>query len=192
MAGLLFGFNALTLHEIFVNKNTSIYEEGEFVEGISAFCYMCASILTFFRGFDRTGVERKLTWFFSLTCLLFFIRELDLEDLNIPSLLQTIGFGTGRDVFFVVLYLGIICAVAISARDRIDLRSKTLLQSMVVRFSIVGGLLLVLGSVFERMHLSVIEEVLEMNGSFVILFAAILHERIPMCPPVNELPPHRR
>ena len=180
MGTLMFIFNGLTLYEIFACGNTSIYHEGEFVECISAFCYLFASLLTFFRGFDRRGLERKLTLIFSLTCLLFFVRELDLEHLNIPSLLSTLGSSTGRNVFFVAIYSVLFISVCSSSVDRSGLRLKVFLSSPVMRISVLGGVFLVVGWIFERLHSDMIEEIFEMNGSFLILFAAILHERLPI------------
>ena len=174
--------SGLTLHEVYFCHNAAICQEGEFVEGISAFSYLFAAILTFFRSFHRSGLEQKLTWIFSITSLLFFVRELDLEDLNIPSVLITMGTGTGRDLLFVTLYVVIISSMLWSESNRHALNFKGVLQSEVVLVAVIGCVLLTLGSFFEHLHSDSIEEILEMNGSLLILLAAILHERIPMNP----------
>jgi len=183
MGGIVVVLNVLILHELYSSGNRAICDEGQFVESASAFCYLCAAILTFFRSFCRKGLERKLTWLFSLTCLLCFIRELDLEYLNIPGVLITLGSGIGRNVLFVTLYLVVILSIVSSAGIRRKLDIRIILKSQVVVVAVVGGVLLVLGSIFERFELTVAEEILEMNGSLLFLLAAILHERIPLSSP---------
>lgn len=182
MGALMLILSGLTLHEVYFCRNTAICQEGEFVEGISAFCYLFAAILTFFRSFHRSGLEQKLTWIFSLTTLLFFVRELDMEHLNIPGVLIVMGTGIGRDVLFVTLYVIIIASIFWSEPNRRALNLKTAFQSEVVVVAAIGGALLTLGSFFEHLHSDSIEEILEMNGSLLILLAAILHERIPISP----------
>ncbi len=180
MAAVLVTLNILILHEVFSCGNHVIYDEGEFVECTSAFCYLFASVLTFFRSFHRQGLERKLTLFFALTSLLFFIRELDCEDFNIPYLLITLSTGTGRDILFSLLFLLLLVSMFFSEEGRSGLRFKNLLKSKVILMALAGGLLLIVGAVFERMHSNMIEELLEMNGALLILFAALLHETLPM------------
>ncbi|MFT6180147.1 MAG: hypothetical protein ACI9NQ_001739 [Paracoccaceae bacterium] len=170
--------NGLTLHEVYFCRNMAICEEGEFVEVISAFCYLFAAILTFFRSFHRSGLEQKLTWAFSITSLLFFVRELDMEHLNIPRILITMGTGTGRDVLFVTLYLVLMASVFWSETSRRALNLKTVFRSKVIVVAAIGGVLLTLGSIFEHLHLDSIEEIFEMNGALLILLAAILNERV--------------
>jgi len=180
MGILMIILNALTLQEIYLSKNFEIYAEGQFVESISAFCYLFAAILTFFRSFHRKGLEQKLTWLFSLTSLLFFVRELDLEDHNIPNVLISMGTGAGRDVLFVTLYLVLIGSVLLLPGCRQALNLATFFKSEVIAVLTVGVWLLGFGSLFERFDQMATEEVLEMNGALLFLLAAILHERVPM------------
>ncbi len=179
MGVFLIILNALTLYEFSIG-NDAISEEGEFVEAVSAFSYLFAAILVFFRSLQLKGLERKLACFFVLTSLLFFIRELDLELLNIPGILIKLGTGMGRNVFFVVLYLFLIVTILVVPGNWAALHPREFFKSQVVRFAVVGGVFLVLGSIFERMHFVLIEEVLEMNGALFILFAAVLHDWIPI------------
>lgn len=177
---LLLMMNALTVREVFVLRNPTICNEGHFVEGVSAFCYLFAAIATFFRSFCRVGLEQKLTWIFSITCLLFFLRELDIEDFNVPHLLILLGTDTGRDLLFSSLYLATLAALFLSASDRAELSMGALYRSPVIRVSVVACVLLVIASLLELLDWHETEEILEMNASVLILLAAVLHERIPL------------
>jgi hypothetical protein len=177
---LLVMMNAVTIREVFLLKNPTICNEGHFVEGVSAFCYLFAAITTFFRSFYRRGLEQKLTWIFSITCLLFFLRELDLEDFNVPHVLILLGTDTGRDVVFCSLYFATLVALFSSASDRAALSYGALFRSPVIRVSVVACVILVIASLLELLDWHEVEEILEMNSSILILVAAILHERVPL------------
>lgn len=184
MGGILVFFNTLILREIF-SGNHSVCDEGDLVESISAFCYLAAAIVMFFRATHREALEQKMTLFFGLTCLLFFIREIDLEDLDIPTFFQFVGSGSGRDVIFLSAYLLIVVAALRLRKRAIWGDIAAIFRSNVIRIAVVGAVLLLLGSFAERSHSDVLEEILEMNGSMLILLAALLHERIPICPNGN-------
>lgn len=172
--GLLITLNILILHSTY-SAGIMLSDEGGFIETISAFAFMFSAILLFFRALHKEGFELRLTLLFGVTCLLLFLREVDLDELQVPYLIQFFGAESGRDYLFSMAYIGIIGMIL--WKDRPDFKRKvsTCLRSPVSVAVLIGCVTLVIGSFFEKRHLVLAEELLEMNGSLFILLASLIH-----------------
>lgn len=160
--------------------NLEIYEEGEFIENTTAFAFMFSGVLLLFLSLNRSGLEGLLTLTFSVTCLMFFVREVDIEDLNVPYTLQLVGSGRGRDILFLLLYLLIGCGVFVFKKRHVDFKFRALFRSEVAIVVIVGCVCLLMGDVLQHFDVMMAEEILEMDGALLILLAAIIHIRTPI------------
>lgn len=176
---LLLFLNSVIIYESYYHDGV-FSEENGLLENITAFAFVFSGVLLLFQSVNIDGFERRLTLFFSLTCFLCFVRELDLEDFNIPSLFQSLAHGGGRDLFFSLSYFCIL--VSIFLKDRVGFGAKLLacLASPVTKTVMLGSFMGVAGMICEEFHLQFVEELMEMNGSMVILLAAIIHLSYPI------------
>ncbi len=176
---ILIGLNTLISYETFLAKKV-LFEEGGFIESIGAFAFLFSGILLLFLSFYEVRLERRLTLFFAVTCIILFLREVDVEDLNAPYLVKFLGAGEGRDALFVSIYL--ILTALILWKDRPGLlgKARRCFKSQVAIFVLIGCVALLVGSVFEKCHQVFAEELMEMNGALFILFASLLHIKHPI------------
>lgn len=178
MAGVLLALNLSLVCEIFGKSNVLLCDEGQMVEAVSAFCYLCGALIMLFRAANLEKAEALWTLFFGVTCLMFFFREMDLRGLNVPPVFRLVGEGTGRNVLFASLFLILTSLIVMTHRSCVFRELRSVLVSPVIRLAMLGCVFLMIGRVFEIRHNQVVEEIFEMNGSVLILFAALIHERI--------------
>lgn len=178
---LVIGLSALNGLFFFLTSNGGnrwIYDENSVIENIQAGALMLSFIALISASPFRIKFTRWLTLFFAATCMAMFLREVDVEDLNVPNIIKLIGSGTGRD-----LIMGT-CFIALTIHFLRYYRHKTamikpILKSRVAILSIIGGLFLVFGEIGEELGMQLFEELAEMTGALLILTAAILFVRNP-------------
>ena len=83
--GLLFWSS----YSVYARNKTSIYAENGLLENIQ--------VITIAIVYQKR-TDKLILLFFSFLCLSFALREVDVEDLSIPSVLKYIGSGIGRNV----------------------------------------------------------------------------------------------
>lgn len=180
MLGIMIMINALALYEVCSLGNSGLYDEGGFIENVSASAFLFAGVLLLFLSLEKTGLERRLTQFFTVTCVVIFLREVDVEKLNVPAVLKFLGADTGRDILFVVLFLYIIIATILRHREGLVSKVKSCFASPVSITVLIGSAAVVLGAICEEMDYVFLEELLEMDGALLILLAAIVHIKEPI------------
>ena len=184
MYGLMFIFisaiNMMIVYEGVFHGRVGLSDEGGFIESATAFGFLFAGVLLIFQSLSKVGMELRLSQIFAVTCVALFLREVDVEDLNVPYMLKFLGSGLGRDVLFILTYGFIVVSILI--RDREGLLRKVVMsfKSPVSKIVLTGCACLLVGSLFEQSHNELAEEIMEMNGSLLILLAAILHLRNPI------------
>jgi hypothetical protein len=172
--GLMVVFNLAIAFDVLGNGNAELFAEGAFIEDISFFSFLCGALTLFASACYRSGFDRYLTLVFATTCLLLFLREVEIEELNIPFPIKEIFSDTAKDLLFGIIYLGFI--VTFFTRYRHQLRATPrLLRSSVAIWVLVGCVVCVIGSAFEDLDRVFVEELLESNGAFLILVGALLH-----------------
>lgn len=175
LLGALFFINCLIAYEVVHKNHIDFLKEGAFVENVTAFALLFSAILLLFQSFRKKGIELCLNQFFATTCLLLFLRELDVEDLNVPDLLVLLGSGTGRDVLFVGLYLLIIGLIFLKERSQLSAEFVGSCVKSPVTVAVLSGCACFLaGMIFEGKDMVFGEEMMEMNGAFLVMLGALL------------------
>lgn len=180
MLGMMVMINILAFYEVCFEGNVGLYDEGGFIESVSAMAFLFSGVLLFFLSLDKLGFERRLTQFFSTTCVVLYLREVDVEKLNIPDFIKFIGADTGRDVLFSLLFVYIIAMVLLRHRVGLINKVKSCFRSSVSITVLIGSACLLSGAVFEECDLVFYEEVMEMNGALFILLASVFHVKEPI------------
>lgn len=159
-----------------MDDNTHIYAENGLLENIQA----CILLIAFSFYLVNAAIEKQLSTLILLTCSLlcytFFLRELDVENFDIPQILHTIGSGFGRNISIVAAFL----AVSFYAAKNYQFYKQAAISFLKTRPGIllmVGGAFLIIGSSFESFdsiaHNSFIEEEFELLAYILILLSSI-------------------
>lgn len=167
----------ICLYDYYIVGNTTLSDEGAFIENVTALSFLFACITLLFQSLNKKGLERLNTLFFATTSLLFFIREIDLDQTSTPSLIYFFSDGIGRSILFVILYLSFII-LAITRHQVLRISTiRGYLKSHVTRLVIIACFGIIAGALLEELHLQFLEELSEMNASLLLLLAAIIHHK---------------
>jgi magnesium-transporting ATPase (P-type) len=165
--------NGWVLYQVIELGNSSIIDENDLVENLQVFCYSFSAVILLVNAFRVSKLTKWLNLFFGVTCLSFVLRELDVEDLNVPDLFILLGSGKGRNIMFIVAFTALFSVFFKHYRYALS-GLKRLSKSPVVQICLLGCILLMLGVVGEENDMELLEEVSEMNGAKLIAISALV------------------
>lgn len=172
--GSLFAVILWSAHSVYVLGNVAVYDENGPLENLQA-VLLAISCIVFLAPVVMQKESEKLTLIFcSLLCYSFAVRELDVERFNVPEVVKFIGSGIGRNISLVVGFtiLVMYAGFKFSYYKKIGI---LFLRSRPGILLMAGGLLLVIGDVFEKRHFlhhAFFEELFELLGYVSILLSA--------------------
>ncbi len=174
--GLLFWSS----YSVYVLNNTSIYVENGFLENIQVFTISIACFVLFLPVVYQNRTDKLILLFLSFLCLSFALREVDVEDLNIPSVLKFIGSGTGRNALIAAGFITMFSYLIFNIKHYKNLLSS-FLASKEGALIITAGILLCIGEGFENMssvpHHVLFEELSELSGYVLFLLGAFTYSK---------------
>ncbi|MFK7830221.1 MAG: hypothetical protein AB8B57_10615 [Congregibacter sp.] len=166
MANLLVAFYAISMND------TSVHAENSLLENFQAAC-LASCVLAYLCLMPATQDQRLVFMAVALLCFSFLLRELDLERLNVPLFLQTLGSGRGRVLLLASLWISLIAYTLRSIDLKILSLEKVLRSRMFRLLAAAFGLLLVSAlmdkNVFGLVHSRLFEELLEANAYLLIM-----------------------
>lgn len=159
---------------------SSVYRENGWLENIQVLLLLLSCIIILRSIVYQSRTDKLLLSLFFLTCLTFILREVDVEDFNIPYVLIFIGSGVGRNVMLTIGFLTIsFCVISHAEHYKGILRRY--LMSMECALVATAGVFLCLGVVIEKSllisHNMFWEEMSELVGYGLILLAAFACSR---------------
>jgi hypothetical protein len=165
-------------YSVYVFNQTSIYAENRLLENAQVFILALAGLIFSLPTVYQKRTDKLLLIFFAFLCLSFILREVDVEELNIPNILIFIGSGIGRNVLVVAGFVSILsCAIYNITHYKIVLRNFLLSIDGVL--IITAGMLLFLGEYFEDAHSFshnvFLEEASELLSYVLILLVAFTY-----------------
>ena len=155
------------------------YENGP-LENIQAACLAAGAVLSLFAALRCREPVRYLYAALALHCLGFFLREFDLEDHDLPSIV--IYLGTGKPRYRMLEAMWAVLLIVFFLRHRGDAwrTTRRWLRSDQGLCAIVSFALYVIGMLFDQTTVlglqwdKLVEELLETNGTILLLVAAVL------------------
>ena len=174
--GLLFWSS----YSVYVLNKTSIYVENGLLENIQVFTISIACFVLFLPVVYQNRTDKLILLFLSFLCLSFALREVDVDDLNIPSVLKFIGSGIGRNALIAAGFITMFSCFMFNIKHY-----KNLLSSFLVSkegaLIITAGILLCIGEGFENMssvpHHVLFEELSELSGYVLFLLGAFTYSK---------------
>ena len=102
-AGLFFLFG----YPVYMHNQTSLYAENGILENTQALVLMISCLIFILPVMYQKRDDKFILMFLSLLCFSFFLREVDVKDFNLPSVLIFIGSGIGRNIILIVGFLAL-------------------------------------------------------------------------------------
>lgn len=174
LVALAIVFNLAILVAVLVGGNVALYEEGGFVEDISFFCFLCGATILYASAFYRRAYDRHLTVLFGTACLMFFLREVDVGEMNIPQPIKFVTSEDPKDILMTIVFLLLGVHFLRFYRSKLSSAGK-LFKTTVARLTLIGCGFFLVAAAFEQLEKIFAEELLETNAAFFILLAALIH-----------------
>jgi hypothetical protein len=114
----------------------------------------------------------------SFLCLVFILRELDVEKLDVPQIFILLGSGSGRDIFMAVLGVSLLIYAIINFHSIRKFLPQFFFEPASLTI-LVGLLFLVSGGLFDKgivetMHDLFFEEILEVTGYYLMFTGTVI------------------
>lgn len=172
--------NITIIEQVIGEGKSQLFEENGLIENIQAISFLSACLITFFVYFKQTEFKKWLAAFFSLTYLTFFLREIDAKDFHASQTVEFFVSGTGKDMLISLGFI-ILFGYFLKYYQHLFSQIKFILRSKVAIWTLAGCMLLVTGRGFEILDLVLFEELSELNGTLLILLAALIFAKDPEC-----------
>ena len=176
---IFLGFSFWSFFSVYMLNQTTIYAENGLIENIQVLTLSIACLFFFLPIVRQKRNDKLFLLFFAFLCLACVLREVDIEDLNVPNFLIVIGSGAGRNI---ILATGFFAIFSYSLSN--VTHYKKVLRSFLSRCGIVivtAGILLFIGDFFEKVsliqHRMFYEEMFELSGYVLILLVAFIYSK---------------
>lgn len=169
LAIVLWSFYAVMLLD-----DPSVYAENNLLESTQALTLALALVFFLVPVFDSVRNDRLIAVFLSLLSLGFILRELDVEQFDLPNLLILLGSGKGRNLLLGTGLLLTLVTALFKFRYYLSL-SRCFFRHGAGIATLFAGLFLVVGDMFEKIDIPyhvLYEESLELVGYAILLLAA--------------------
>lgn len=162
----------------FIQGDDQFYQEHEIVENLQALLLTLSCIFFLIYSFFLEKRSSLILLSFSLLCLTFFLREVDVEDLELPAFLILIGSDVGRNIIISILWALIALFMALDFRNMKNLVFLFLLSNSGILMLICASLLFT-SDIFERwLHGTInskfFEELLELNAYYFLFWSSMI------------------
>ena len=171
-------FDLLMSYLVIVFDRSSLYQENGLLENLQVIFLLLTMSVLYLQFHFRVNPHRFFSVAGLFLCLVFILRELDVEKLDVPQIVIVLGSGCGRNVLMSVLGLALL---GYAVRNMNVLRE--LLPEYLYRVSsvtvFVGFLFLIFGGLFDKgnivkVHNQFFEEILEMTGYYLMFAGAVI------------------
>jgi hypothetical protein len=169
--------DASFIFEVEVGGNTEIVKEDQALENYQVILlFICGTVYLQTLFYAQKG-QKLFPAAGALLCFSFILRELDVEKFDLPEIIILLGHGIGRNIMLIGLWLLLAVLFVRNSKHYLGI-AVNLLMTRSALLMVAGGLLLILGDLFEDKIFGVTfhqlyEELSELNGYFFILLAAL-------------------
>jgi len=163
-------------YSVYVRKDFSVFDENNILENLQALTLLVVIAVYIIPIFQSQRTDKLLCLFFVWLAIFFFLREVDVDRLNVHDFWHKWGAGSGRNL---LLGIGLACMVLlalIKVSFYITL-AKSFVSSAAGMMAIKAGALLLVGDLCEKLtftHNVFYEEVFELIAYGVLLRAGSL------------------
>ena len=165
--------NLVVVASVIASGFHGVHAENALFENIQAVCLIFAALLYALSSFGNKSTDRLELIGLALLCFSFSLREIDIELVGLPPLIEQFLVGKGRTATLLVLWSGYLVLLLRQPIGFVDL-IKRQFDSGLAAYLLIAACLLVCGAVFDRgilmlNHPRLYEELLEVNA-YLLLF----------------------
>jgi hypothetical protein len=177
---IFLGFCFWSFYSVYVLNQTTTYIENGLLENIQVLTLSIACLVFFLPIVRQKRNDKLFLLFFAFLCLGCVLREVDIEDLNVPNFLILTGSGAGRNIILATGFFAIFsCSIFNVTHYKKVLRSFFLSKCGIL--IVTAGILLCIGDFFEKVSLiqnrTFYEEMFELSGYILILSVAFIYSK---------------
>lgn len=123
-----------------------------------------------------TCYHRIFSWAGAFLCFAFFLRELEVEDFDLPAIVIMMGSGVGRNVLLASLGVALVVYCVVRFQTIKVFLPRYFFEKASLLF-LAGLVFLVLGGLFDKkiihvVHYQFFEEILEVTGYYLLFIGA--------------------
>lgn len=158
---LIVGWSAFSFYFL---GYTSIANEYSLLESAQVCLLLISLVITIYTALDRVREDKIISIILSIALLGILLREIDLEDFNMPMWIIALGSGSGRTLLLSLMLAPVLLFMVVKYQQYYGL-VKNYFMSQVGISLILSFCLLLIGSLFEHEYLlsrTLIEESLEL------------------------------
>lgn len=168
--------NLVVIASVIASGLHGVHAENGLFENIQAVCLIFAALLYALSSFGNKSTDRMELMGLALLCFSFSLREIDIELVGLPPLIEQFLVGKGRTATLLVLWSGYLALLLRQPIGLVDL-IKRQFDSGLVGYLLIAACLLACGAVFDRgilmlNHPRLYEELLEVNAYFLLFIPA--------------------
>ena len=153
---------------------TSIANEYSVLESAQVCLLLLSLIITIYTALDREREDKIISIVLSIALFGILLREIDIEDFNIPMWVIAIGSGSGRTLLLSLMLVPILLFMVVKHHEYYGLVKKYFMSQVGLSL-ILSFCLLLIGSLFEHEYLlsrTLIEESFELIA-YGLFFRAV-------------------
>ena len=138
------------------------------------FLLLFSLIITIYIAFDRVRQDKIISIVLSIALFGILLREIDIEDFNIPMWVIAIGSGTGRTLLLSIMLAPVLLFMVVNHHKYYGLVKKYFMSQVGLSL-VLSFCLLLIGSMFEHEYLlsrTLIEESFELIA-YGLFFRAV-------------------
>ena len=163
---------------VFSKEVYSLYDEGHLMENLQVAFIFISGVLFLL---ETLSVNKPYTWYtlsLSLLAYSFLLRELDVENFQLPEMMIALGSGTGRNIMLAIGWVGSIMYFFLHWQAFKN-TLWSFFKSSSGQFLLLAALSLFIGALFDRQivileHAVFFEEATEIAGYYFMILAALM------------------
>jgi len=155
-----------------------LHAENGLLENIQVILLTLTIVVFIMQYFFCENSHRFFSLAGSFLCLVFVLRELDVEDLDLPQLIIMLGSGSGRNILMALLGLALF-VYAVKNFRAIRVFIPAIFYETSSLTILVGLLFLIFGGLFDKGYIENVysqffEEILEVVGYYLLFTGAVI------------------
>ena len=174
--GLFLCFATWSLRLVLLFDDVSFYQENGILENTQVLLLIVIFFVFFIPSTYQKRKDKLFLIFFALLSFNFILREIDVEEFDIPSFFILFGSGIGRKIMLAVGFISIIFYALFNVKYYVKL-SISLLRSRAGFLLAMTSVFLFAGGLFEEQqfqHNEFFEELSELIGYVLFLLVSFL------------------
>jgi len=167
-------------YDVYMLNQVSVYAENGVLENTQALTLVIACLIFFLPTVYQNRTDKLILGSFSFLCLNFFLREVNVDELDVPNILKLFFSGNGRKLMIATGFISMfIYALFHRMHYKYEIKKflfskKNLLMGMAAIFLFMSGFFEEANSISHHVFL---EELVELFGYILILLVAIIYSK---------------